>query len=123
MNRSSMMSPTTTTLLSAKLRIRFSKVFIVFSYGTESLSLRERVPEGRVRADMPQTFVVPALTRRFAPPSPEGRGTHPSAMALICCRYSAKHRIQYIVLRNRCRRARIEFSLVEKLSKHRRDQF
>ena len=34
---------------------------------------RERVPEGRVRADM-QNSVPLALTRRFAPPSPRGRG-------------------------------------------------
>src|SRR5262245_12014136 len=38
-----------------------------------TLSLRERVPEGRVRAGMAKHFVATALTRRVAPPSPEGR--------------------------------------------------
>src|SRR5262245_60652301 len=41
----------------------------------KSLSLRERVPAGRVRAGMTKHFVAGALTRRVAPPSPKGRGT------------------------------------------------
>src|SRR5438874_13077132 len=34
-------------------------------------------PEGRMRAGMPKHFRILTLTRRSAPPSPEGRGTHP----------------------------------------------
>src|SRR5262245_32678380 len=48
---------------------------IAEGYGKVLLPLGEGGPKGRMRANTTIRSGIPTLTRRFAPPSPEGRGT------------------------------------------------